>query len=238
MHSGVTSDLIVTKADILNCLTSDNFMDAIIKTLQPIFDKLSAEIDTINLKLRDQDDEISRLKATVALQEERLNTMESTLDEQPNRRSEDNSGALRVIGLPEDCQEAKAKLVAVVKENMGIDVQNDDITVVPLETQNTLATTPTSLETAQNVALVKFKCESMKRKLYRNRTKLKGTNIYVGELLNREQQKLFFECRKLKKLGKIMNTWTDDQKVFVKTVEDLQRQILSETELSPFYPPE
>ena len=218
----------------MDCLTSDSFMNAVLDALKPVIDRLSAELDITNAKIRDQEEEISRLKETVTLQEKRLSQMQESIDQLNTDSEDDDSKALRVTGLPIDCQDARTMFINVAKEKMDIDLCSDQISVkVPSQSETSHGDV-----TQQQVALVHFRPKTLRKKLYANRTKLKGTNIFISECLTREQQKLFYECRKLKKLGKIANTWTRDQEIFIKTNDLLQERIISETVLHSFLPPE
>ena len=50
--------------------------------------------------------------------------------------------------------------------------------------------------------------------------KLKGTHIYVNEDLTKTRGTIAWEARKLKREGKVVDTWTRDGTVFVKVGEN------------------
>ena len=51
---------------------------------------------------------------------------------------------------------------------------------------------------------------------YNRRTQLKGSNIFIIEYLNPEESKLFYECRQLRKGKIIQNTWTRNNKIYIR----------------------
>ena len=64
--------------------------------------------------------------------------------------------------------------------------------------------------------MIRVTNRKMKTKVLRNANKLRGTSVFMNELLTRKNAALARMARQFQKSGNILNTWTRNCKVFVK----------------------
>ncbi len=82
--------------------------------------------------------------------------------------------------------------------------------------------------------VVQFKTKSMKDQVYQSRTKIQHEDnpIFFNEDLIPNRSKLFYHARKLRKAGKVYQTWSQEGNIMVKVrEEDGPRQVQSYAEL-------
>ena len=80
----------------------------------------------------------------------------------------------------------------------------------------------------KNTTIIEFSCHWDKSSTYRERTKLKQKGhlgVFINEVLNPSQGKLFFLTRCAKKQGLIKSTWTQDGNIFVSKEIDGEQQM-------------
>ena len=64
--------------------------------------------------------------------------------------------------------------------------------------------------------IVSFTTHNAKQRIIQSGRKLKSSHIYVNEDLTKTRGTIAWEARKLKREGKVVDTWTRDGTVFVK----------------------
>ena len=148
---------------------------------------------------------------------------------------------LRITGLPSDESTASDTFKAIVKEKIGLELEQSDFslsTIIPAPARqgtegqpqrdcDVIRESPSTSATqmAPPVHQVTFSSPSVQQRCYLSRTKLKGTDIYLSEDLPVPEQELFYECRQLKKNNEIAATWTHRKKVFIRTLHHRRKQI-------------
>lgn len=68
--------------------------------------------------------------------------------------------------------------------------------------------------------LVKFVTRKSKLLVLKNRSKLKGKQVYISEHLTRRNNQLFYQARMLAKQNRVSGAWVRNAKVFVRTNGD------------------
>jgi hypothetical protein len=122
---------------------------------------------------------------------------------------------IRVSGLTEGNKEVmKEDFVMKIKEYMQIELSQSEIDVrlpnMPAKPGNELRPRPVT---------VKFRNIWKRREVWDSRLKLKGSDIFLSDDLNKDQSKLFYQCRMHRKERKIISTWTNGNKLYVKVKE-------------------
>ena len=237
-------DASLIKQEILKCLTSEAFTNAIITAIHPITEKLSTELERALLKIQEQENDIAELKRTVALQDEKLCQLQRTsMEDRKTAVNHEENCELRVIGLPTDIDDATGKIVDAVKERMGIDIKDsisiriDRFSESRTALQDTASTMTDAPAQTRKAMRIRFQQDQLKDQVYANRVKLKGTDIYLSECLSREKQKLFYQCRQLRKKSKIKATWTTNENIFIRTLDNELCQVFSEADLDLYFSP-
>ena len=213
-------------------LTSPAFAKLVSTAIHPMMEKLSQDIAANKRQIAEQAEVILALRETICKQQTRLSEHENELcvikdqittkKEDTNQENQEND--LRVTGLPENELEASEKLISLAKDRMDVTLARDDFSLHVVQSENSPSTadrTPENDVTRNSpVIRVKFNCSKLHQRIYRGRTKLKGTDIYLSEHLNIQNQQLFYLARKLKKAKKIAATWTNNCQVYARTLND------------------
>ena len=132
---------------------------------------------------------------------------------------------LRITGLSVDAMDVidvKSKFIELCEDKLNF-------ILLPRDFNLTIETT----RRGTKIVIVEFADFAMRRDVYKRRGGFRDAKIFVNEDLTAEAQRIFTQCRELKKSGKIQNTWTWECDVFVqdrggqripvKTDDDLER---------------
>ena len=175
---------------------------------QPLADKLDRQSSLIEQLI----EQLKASEAKVTALEERVKAIEEHADrnEQYTRRSN-----LLFSGIPEAGPNEDT-------DKMILDVINMDMTP-PLRTVNIERShrLGKKREDRDRPIIVRFGSDRMRDRVIRSRSKLKADRrdarpIYVNEDLTAYRAKLSFDARKLKKKGRVADTWTFNGKIVVK----------------------
>ena len=79
-----------------------------------------------------------------------------------------------------------------------------------------------------NPILVKFTRYNMRDNVYRARSKLRGTNIFINEHLTKDRQSLF---KKVRTFQSVKKAWTSDFKITALTTDNRKVRVNTERDL-------
>ena len=133
---------------------------------------------------------------------------------------------LRFPGLPEGELEASQKLVDLCKNELDVPLNESDFLLKITRAQYTSSN--------QNKAPLHFvKVFNMwtRRVIYKNRAKLKGTNVFISEPLTKQQHALFYHCRTMCRAWELKSTWTYESIIYVRSWDSTQLAIKEEGDL-------
>ena len=173
------------------------------------------------------------LKSTVRTLEDRINHMQSELNER-EQYSRRECVEIHGVPLPEGGEtENTNEIVSKIGELMRLDIEPEDI----------------SVSHRLPVIIAKFVRRDVKETFYRARKKLRdlttkdlgykvSKNIYINESLTESNKALFKECVKVKKDLGFTYIWTSNGKIFlrkdkespvvqIKTKDDIAKKLLS-----------
>lgn len=223
--SDVMTSLHNVQQAMLACFQSPDFSVSVKNAVKPLLDNLQQQIATNNTLIKGQQKQIKehefklhQLERKIQEQEIKLNTCQQKVNAEDRKKRME---ILRVEGLPQDLKSAEEKFVEIIKEKMKIDLNssNAEHPEVVFYEENR-PTNPRPGEMKQNgksIKIVKFTNIWKRREVYNLRSQLKNTEIFLNEDLDREERQIFYQCRMLKKQGKITATWTKEMKIIVKT---------------------
>lgn len=131
---------------------------------------------------------------------------------------------LRIQGLPESPTEKTDDVaLKLIQERLGIDLLPSDIDrshrLFPRHHESSHGPKP---------LLVKFARYNVRDKVYRARTKLRGSNIFINEHLTRNRQTLFSRVRDHKNVRK---AWTNDGRITALTTDSRRVKVMTEPDL-------
>ncbi len=200
----------LTTESFMEIIKSPEYTNVITAAIEPIVSRLEKRIENLESKLektnkvvRNQALEINKLKKDVlALTETSDNLQKDVYTHKRNERLKN----LRVAGIKGSENDIKTSFIALAREKLEVDLQDDELSV-----------RKTGKDTAP--AQLLFTNIWKRNMCFQKKTKLRGTDTYLSEDLTPEDAKVFYEARKLRKEGKIAATWTNRNAVFVKTVE-------------------
>ena len=82
--------------------------------------------------------------------------------------------------------------------------------------------------------IVKFATYRARNRVFRAKAQLRQSdvqNIFINEDLTRERSELFYKARRMKKTRQIMDCWTSDGKILLKTNQGAVKSVVSLEEL-------
>ena len=154
-------------------------------------------------------DVINRKDAQIDELRERVVTMEEKCDdlEQYSRRN-----TIRIRGVPEAVHEDTDSVVRELAARK-LDVK--------LEPSNFVRSHRVGRKTEEQAnrprdIIARFTTHNVKVEILRNAKKLRGTNTYINEDVTKIRGAMASDARKLKRDGKIQDTWTRDGIIFTK----------------------
>ena len=131
---------------------------------------------------------------------------------------------IRIAGMKEEeGEDIRAKVIGVVRDRLKIcDIKLEDIKEVGRMGKPN--------ETMKRDVLVKFNNSTLRDQIYGRRKRLmnKDNPIYVNEDLTQFRNQLFFEARKIRKMGQLFGVWTQGGNVLIKVNQnDIPRALSS-----------
>lgn len=210
---GSASDIqSIVKNLVVNICSSEDFINTISESLSvainQTFEKRLSSLEAENEVLKG---EVSKANQRVATLSHRVNWLEKCFS---NR-------ALRVYGIPETPKEDTMQVaVDLISDKVGVKLGTQDI-----EECYRIGGPKDGNTRAVYVRLVRhsFKCE-----IYKNKSKLKGSKIYIREELTRSTQDLV--KRAVNKFG-TKNVWTNNGLIFARGPDKKVVKILKEADL-------
>lgn len=219
--------------------------DSFIKELltSPLFRNSLADmivlcLEKLQTRLSDLTDQVSDLEELFTQNQKALNDLTSTVNElelipKVNHISKDNTepNLLRIQGLideknPEN-QDICASFCQLVSNTLHIPCDASQFSAPTREEAHT-----NLANRAQAVCTISISNQSLYDSIYKARTLLKGTFIYLSEVLSNSDQYLFYLCRNAKKAYKIAATWTYKKKVYIRTLDETIKAITTPSDLA------
>ena len=199
----------ITSLDVAQPLTTDHLaqlLRGLALTITNKFDRLLAK----------KDDQIRDLQSRVSGLEEKCDDLE-----QYSRRN-----IVRIRGIPERRDEDTDEMVKeLAAQKLEVKVGYSDIVRSHrIGRKNDDKATPRDI-------IVSFTSHNTKTAIMRNGRKLKGTKIFINEDLTKIRGAIAWEARKLRREGKLIDTWTRDGMIYIKLAEN---QIKSFTAARPW----
>ena len=203
-------------------------------TIRAIADAVAAQIrPQIASELAELRGEVQRLRGELAARDKAIAELredfETKLDasEQYSRRS-----SVRVFNIPETKGESTDDIICRLGEAVGADIFLEDI--------DRSHRVGRKEEDKNRPIICKFVSYQAKIALMRKKKKLKGINtktvfnaekIFINEDLTKARAKLAKKMRDVKEAGRILDTWTRDGVIFVKTPSEEIKRITCEADL-------
>ena len=187
----------------------------VIKQLQGLlYAELKQEIKELRDEIKQKDNKINNL-------EKRVTELSQTTDnlEQYSRRN-----SLRIFGKEESDYEDPSKLALdIIKKDLNLDIKGIDCAHrVGKKRQERKTPRP---------ILVKFTSYADGDAVFRQRSKLKGTQIFINEDLTQVRSALLYTARTCKRNKKIKDCLTHDRLVIIKTNQNRIIGVKTEKEL-------
>ena len=146
------------------------------------------------------------------------------VDELKEQELYSRRNCLRIYGLDESPNEDTDVIVMdLAKQKLGIELAPCDI-----DRSHRLKVKRSEGSHGPNPIIVKFTRYNMRDCVYRVRSKLRGTNIFINEHLTKERQALFSKVRTSQNVRKV---WTSDFRITALTKDDRKVRINSERDL-------
>ena len=165
------------KQDLMDCFASSEFARHVVAAVDPHLDRFVLQINKNSSQISKHEKEIQVLKRSLNEQAEKLAKLE--LKVSVKERNEKLS-ILRFTGLPEGELEASKKLVDLCKNELDVPLNENDFLLQKPRAQST-----SSNRNKAPLHIVKFFNMWTRRAIYKNRTKLKGTNVFISEPLTK-----------------------------------------------------
>ena len=219
-----------------------SIMSPLLKPVTDALQRCNATIESLQGQLKAKDAHIADLQ-------KKVDDLELQVDglEQQGRR-----GSMRIFGIPEDTPGAvDDKVLTLCNDHIKVSPKLilDDLEVVhrlgkppPADGQSNDAD-PDSKPPPRSI-IVKFASRRTKARVMENKKNLKdnpwenldGTlaKVYVTDDLTKRRATLAFKARQLKRAGKILDTWTTENKILVKDSHNRIHPIKRDSDLRPF----
>ena len=173
--------------------------------------------------------QIQKRDTEIKVCKQHIDQLEMKVDhlEMYSRRS-----SIRINGVPENNEENTDNIVVKISECIGVDIFQDHIDRSHRVGRKGDYNRP---------IIVKFHGHRQKVSLLKAKRKLKeidtvklfgATRIFLNEDLTKERAAVAAEARKMKKEGRIADTWTRDGIIFIKTRDGSLRRITTKNGLS------
>lgn len=205
------------------------------------FESLQGAVFDLNSCLEKKNEEIKRLESKVCEQENRIQKMESTMNnmEQYSRRS-----CIRIFGVPEQKGEDTDQLaVRIIESKLGVNLdpvkdidrshRTGKVTEASSRQSQPSSRASRSVDSAKpRPIIVKLTTYRKRREIIMNRKKLKGSGIVIVEDLTAANQKLLTAARKSKNFKAV---WSSDGRVIALVGstggKDIKKVITSESDI-------
>jgi len=197
--------------------------DMIYKCIESIQDKLS-ELST---KMAEIDESLSSHQEAINELADELRQLRSTPINSPLSKVNDNGTyLLRIHGLTAESNDICNSFHSIVSTKLGITCDSNEFSTVGAHDESVKSNNRGTTVTIQ------LEDQDLWTKIYRARTMLKGTSIYISEVLSNSNQFLFYLSRRMKKDNRISATWTYKGQIYIRTHEENILEIKSPSDLS------
>ena len=193
-------------------------------TMVTLFRALNESVKThFESMLTAKDEEIQLLQKRTTELEDRCDALE-----QYGRRN-----AVRVRGVPEPekgvSEDTDSIVCDLANEKLGLQLDPSDL--VRSHRVGKLRESSDGSPGMRDI-IVKFVSHNSKVAMMKNRSKLKGSRLFINEDLSRIRASLAYKARVLKREKKILDTWTRDGAIYLKLQDSSTRRVITETEFS------
>ena len=228
--------------------TSDTKHEQLIKELtqSKLFHEYLAEmiihcITSIQNKIDDMEEELTAMNESISKNKQSISDLLSCIDElnqspvqSPEANNQNDTDLLlRIHGINASPADFCEKLCQIVSTRLHIPCTPELFSTsemhTPPEISATRAASPIH-HTSQ--VTVKIASPTLRNDIYRARTLLKGTSIYISEVLSKSNQYLFYLARSIKKVQKIASTWTYKGQVYIRSLDNIIKTINCPSELA------
>lgn len=209
----------ITMNELVQYFASATFANHVAGAINPKLDKLVIQQNKNTRDIVSHAREMSDLKSVINTQDEKIKALEKKI---LTRERTDNLQILKITGLQNSEGEATQKLILLAKETLEVTLNKEDFTIRLVRPGND-----------RKPAIHKIALNNIwkRKQLYQARSKLKGTSIYISENLTKEQELTFYKCRVLRKSKVIKSTWTFENRIYIRTLDDKQHKVDSENDL-------
>lgn len=216
----------VIRNELTLAINSEEFSRNLIKVILPaiteaIKEEICGEIHAaFQLELSKKQQQLDDATKEIDMLQKKVTLLESKVDdqEQYTRRN-----CLRIYGVTESEAESTDEVILkLAQEKLKVDMKKEDIDRshrVPYRDTDNGKPKP---------IIVKFTSYNLRDKIYRARSLLKGTRIYINEDLTATKQRLYASVRRH---PNVTRHWTLDGRIYVITKDEKKQQIRTNDEL-------
>ena len=203
-------------------------------TIKAIAEAVAAQIrPQISAELAELRGEVQKLRGELEARDRVIEEMKedfaAKLDtaQQYSRR-----GSVRIFGIPETKTESTDEIVCRIGEAVGADIFYEDIDRshrvgrIEANKHRPIICKFTSYQAKMALMVKKKKLQSTDTK-----TLFKADKVYINEDLTSTRARLAKHARLVKKEGKILDTWTRDGVIFIKTASEAIVRVTSTADL-------
>ena len=204
---------------LLECFASPTFANFVVAAINPYLDKINLQMNKNSEAVTNHTQEIANMKQKLEDQNLKIKSLEKKVT---SKEKADKLSILKITGLKNSETDAIHTLLQLAKEKLEVPLQRDDFTIRLIRP----GTSKIPL-----IHAVQLHSLWKRKQIYQARSKLKDTSIYLAENLTRQQQNIFYQCRKLRKSRVITSTWTYDCTIYIRTRDGVQHAVETEEDL-------
>ena len=202
---------------------------------------ISTCIASLQTSLSNLSEKIADMEAIISSQQNSINKLQAIADDlksMPNRDTSVNEYnetlSLRIHGIDSvKSSDICENISTMVSSRMGIPCLPSQFTRVETGAHDD-ESSQTSTNTRRRVYTIRIENQSLWHQIYRARTMLKGTFIFISEVLSSSDQFLFFLSRKMKKDNRIAATWSYKGNIYIRTLQGDIKHIRSPSDLATY----
>lgn len=237
MHEQLIKDL--TQSKLFHELLADMIMH-VLSSMQSKIDELTASFVAMEESFACQQKSIKELQNIA-------DELKPAPVESPKIATSNELFLLRIRGLG-DVESSKIceKLCHAVNTKMFIKCLPSDFSINRGPDSDTCSQSEESIpqiitreenqngldERKKQVFTISISSQELFNSIYRARTLLKGTSIFISEVLSKTNQYLFYLARNIKKVNKIASTWTYKGQVYIRLLDNIIKTINCPSELA------
>ena len=217
---------ITTHSLFRECL-ADMMVKCLVK-IQNRLSELSDQIADLQQLFTQNEKAITDLKSCVA--ELKMYANECTVPE----NVESKSLLLRVHGINTESGNICEQFCHLVSTKMAIPCDQSKFSLVEESASSTPRTNSPTRGSQRAPITIEVQDKQLHDSIYKGRTLLKGTSIYISEVLSKSEQFLFYLSRNIKKANKISAAWTYKCTVYIRTLDNAIKAIKCPSDLAEF----